>query len=213
MSQSNISKCPGSEGDNTVEAFSRASAQLTDIVPQFLLDASAAIEAGQAARAIHILKQGMRQNSFKSYSAIEASEEWLERVHQSTLESIVMLLNVGQVLTRSCQRAKSIAELGRIMKSQQGIRNIHFLVEVMCQLQAFDETIDLLGQLVEKNPTRMDAMFELAMVFKRAGRLDTAVEWFRNILKKSKPRVETHMYAKNFSNLECRQLKNIFKLC
>ncbi len=185
MSQSNISQCPGNENAATAEAASGTSAQLTDVVQQFLLDANDAVEAGQADKAIHILKQGMRQNSFKAYSAIEASEEWLERAHQCTPESIMMLLKIGQVLTRSGHRDESIAELGRIMKRQQSMRKVHLLVEVLLQLQAFDETIDLLGQLVERNPTRMDAMFELAVVFRRAGRVDMAVKWFESILKQA----------------------------
>ena len=179
MSQSKISQCAGNENNSTAGVACATPAQ----VPQFLIDANIAIEAGHASQAICILKQGMRQNNSKAYSAIEASGQWLKEVHQCTPECLMMLLNVGQALVATDKRVESIAEFGRIMKLQQSMRKIHFLVEALLQLQAFDETIEILGQLVENNPTRKDAMFELAVVFKRVGRIDMAVNWFESILK------------------------------
>ncbi|MBW8039428.1 MAG: tetratricopeptide repeat protein [Planctomycetes bacterium] len=158
--------------------------QLDNELPQFLAKADAAVKAGRIEEAIYVLKQGMLQSRFQVCNENGMSlEKWIREVVQSVPEQMKMFLYVGRILIEEGRQPQFIAELGKMMKLQRDMANIHFLSEVMLQMGGRKEVVGLLQELVKKNPSRIDAMFVLATVLKKTGKVDIAEELFKDILK------------------------------
>ncbi len=159
--------------------------------PQFFVDATVAVNDGQIDKAIHILKNAVPQDSFTACNAIgqiylslgqnENALQWLQRACEYRPDSAMVIAGIGQALTGLGRRKQAIEELTQAIKVQPNIENVHLLAEAMLQIQP-SQAVELLRQIVEKNPSRMDAVFELAKVLEKSGRFDEAEKWYKKIL-------------------------------
>jgi tetratricopeptide (TPR) repeat protein len=148
--------------------------------PQFLIDATVAVNAGEVDKAIDILKQAIPQDGFTACNAIgqiylsiggnEKALEWLQKAREYRPDSTMVIAGIGQALAGVGRRDEVVEELTKAMKVQPKIKA--------------SQTIELLQQIVEKNPSRMDAVFELAKALEKSGRLDEAEEWYKKILER-----------------------------
>ena len=169
--------------------------------PQFLVDASAAINAGEAQQAIVLLEGGIEQDKFAAYSGLgqlylslaeyEKALEYMQKAMDCKMGSTTVLVDMAKALVGLGHHTEAADDLCNALKCQDNIRDVCVLAEGLVEIGAPDRAVELLEKIVEKNPDRMDAVFELAKALEACGRPGAAKEQHEKILQ-SGPHVKVY---------------------
>jgi len=156
-----------------------------DTLPQFIIKANATVNAGKVKEAIHILKHSIQQSTEEiCWNNENPPEKSSVNSEPCSLESANLLLCVRQILIDTSRtHQQNIKELSQMMSVQSSMDVVRLLVEMMLQMNAQEQAIENVRQIVEMNPSRIDARFELAITYKKCKKIDLAVECYRDILK------------------------------
>jgi len=161
--------------------------------PQFLVDAADATNVGEYDKAIDFLKQGIEQDSFTAYSGIgdiylvrgenEKAVEWLEKARKCKPESVDVLDSIGRALVALGRKEEVVEKFSKAIKLQKDMENVRSLVEAMRRMKEHDKAVEVLEEMIEANPQRLEIMFELGMLFERTDRLDKAEQYYKKIIE------------------------------
>ena len=161
--------------------------------PQFLIDASAAINAGEAERAIDILTGGIEKDKFAACSGLgqlylslaeyEKALEYLQKAMDCNIGSMAVLVDMARALAGLGHHTEAADDLCNVLKCQDNIRDVCILAEGLVGIGAADRAVELLEKIVEKNPDRIDAVFEFAKALEMDNKLEAAKEQHERILQ------------------------------
>lgn len=161
--------------------------------PQFLLDAQAALNAGQAGEAIAILKQGASEDSFAAYSGIgdiyllgkenEKAMEWLQKAHKCRPDSIGVVISMAVALEELGRKDDAVERLSKTLILQRGEKSLSSLTQALLQMDCYNKAVETLQKMIEADGARTDVMFVLATLFKQTRQLEMAKTWYRKILE------------------------------
>lgn len=185
MNQVEVLKPTCDKSGNTDESVTCSQAKLKNEFPQFIFKANGAVKAGKTQEAVHILKHGTQQNTAEIFDGDETvPRESLGNVEQCSPHAANLLLRISHILAdNGRQQHQIIDDLSQIISVQTNMELVRLLVEVMLQMNAHEQAIENVRQIVENNPSRIDAKFELATTYKKTRKTDLAIECYRDILK------------------------------
>jgi len=178
--------------------------------PKFLTEAINAINSGQHDKAIEIFKQGIECDRFIAYSGIgevyrvkgdyEESLKWFEKAHNHKPDALNVLDSIGKVLSKLNRQDKAVEIMCKALKRQKNSLNIRSLAESMRKQGKGKNAVEALEKMVNANPTQLDVVFELAMLYDNMLQYDKAEQYYKKIIK-------TVPHAITYDRLGCLCLK------
>ena len=162
--------------------------------PQFLIDATNAVNADQVEEAINILKQGVSVDGFTAYGSLgqiylsrnenEEALECLKKACEYVPTSATVLVNICEALIRLNRYQQGADALIEVIKNlKRDMRNTRLFLEELFKANDCEETIKIVAEMPLEGSLRKEVFLEIARVLKRTMRLEMAQEWYTKVLE------------------------------